>query len=99
MKRFIILYKGPATPPNAAHEGWPQWFDGLGDALVNKGGPMLDGWSVNASDVTSVQEPRLNGYSIIQAESASVAQSLLATHPYIALGSEYTIELYEIPAE
>jgi hypothetical protein len=23
MKRFLLLYKGPPTPPDASHEGWP----------------------------------------------------------------------------
>ena len=34
MNRFLVLYVGPATPPDASHEGWPEWFAGLGERLV-----------------------------------------------------------------
>jgi hypothetical protein len=27
MCKFMLLYVGPATPPDASHEGWPDWFD------------------------------------------------------------------------
>ena len=97
MKRFIILYKGPATPPDASHQGWPEWFGGLGDKLIDKGHPLLEGWSVGASETNAVQAAKLNGYSIIQANDSGEARSLLASHPYIALGADHTIELYEIP--
>jgi hypothetical protein len=33
MNRFLVLYVGPATPPDASHEGWPEWFAKLGDRL------------------------------------------------------------------
>ncbi len=68
MKRFMLLYVGPATPPNASHEGWPAWFDKLGDSLVDRGSPMADGFGLNGDGSTSVSAIHLNGYSIIQAE-------------------------------
>jgi hypothetical protein len=37
MQRFMLLYVGPATPPDASHEGWPEWFDKLGDRVVDRG--------------------------------------------------------------
>jgi len=38
MMRFLLLYHG-ATPPDASHEGWPEWFSNLGDKLVEWGIP------------------------------------------------------------
>jgi len=45
MKKFLLLYKGPATPPDASHDGWPQWFNKLEDKLVDRGLPMAHGRS------------------------------------------------------
>jgi ribosomal protein S18 acetylase RimI-like enzyme len=42
MKRFLLLYRGPPTPPDASHEGWPGWFEAIGDALVDLGSPMAN---------------------------------------------------------
>jgi hypothetical protein len=48
MKSFILLYAGPPTPPDASHEGWPEWLQGLGDKLVDQGSPMTAGFVVPA---------------------------------------------------
>jgi hypothetical protein len=47
MKKYMLLYKGPATPPNASHEKWPAWFDKLGDRLVSIGSPMNNGFALH----------------------------------------------------
>jgi hypothetical protein len=39
MMRFLLLYSGPPTPPDSSHEGWPEWFSKVGDALVDLGSP------------------------------------------------------------
>ena len=39
----------------------------------------------------------LNGYSIVQAEDRSAVLELLRDHPFLALGSEYTIQVFEAP--
>ena len=46
MKKFLLLYQGPATPPDASHEGWPEWFNKLGDKLVDRGLPLAHGRSL-----------------------------------------------------
>jgi len=43
MHNFILLYRGPTTPPDASHQGWPEWFARTGDRLVDVGSPMLGG--------------------------------------------------------
>src|SRR5262249_5723480 len=48
MKSFIVIYSGPPTPPDASHEGWQEWFQGLGDRLVDLGSPMLNGFVAQA---------------------------------------------------
>jgi hypothetical protein len=97
MKRFLLLYKGPPTPPNPSHEGWPEWFRGIGDALVDLGSPTVNGVVVRADGSTSDDAGGLNGYGIIQAEGRDDALDLLRDHPLLALGGEYVIELFELP--
>ena len=62
----------------AAHEGWPEWFGKLGDALVDMGSPMKNG-------------------AVLRAEDRSDALELVRDHPLLALGPEYTIEVFEVP--
>ena len=96
MKRFMLLYGGPTTPPDATHEGWPEWFDQLGDKLVDRGAPLTDGAVVHGDGSTG-SETRLNGYSIIQAEDIDHVRSLVENHPFLMHGLEYSIEVYSLP--
>ncbi len=98
MKKYMLLYKGPATPPDASHEKWPAWFNGLGDQLVSVGSPMENGFALRRDGSTSGSATNLNGYSIIQATDLATVKSLLKDHPYLAQGSdEFTIEVFELP--
>jgi len=95
MKKFMLLYSGPATGPDASHAGWPEWFQKVGDNLVDKGSPMMHGLTVRPSNASESVAP-FNGYSIIQAEDSDAATALAAQHPYVALGDQYRIEMFEI---
>lgn len=96
MKKFMLLYKGPATPPDATHQGWPEWFQKVGTALVAIGSPM----SNRAVVPSGGQITDLNGYSIIQAETIDDAVRLVQDHPYLAQGgNDYSIEIFELPKQ
>jgi hypothetical protein len=97
MKSVILLYKGPATPPAASHEGWPEWFQSIGDKLVDMGSPMANGFVIHSDGTTSETASSLNGYSIIRAEDRDEALDLVKSHPFLGLGPEYTIEVFEVP--
>jgi hypothetical protein len=97
MKRFLILYSGPPAPPNTSHEGWPEWFGRIGDALVEVGSPMKNGVVLRADGSTNNETAPLRGYGLIQAESSEQALELLRDHPLFAAGPEYTIEMFEVP--
>ncbi|HLZ14938.1 MAG TPA: hypothetical protein VKQ34_03000 [Candidatus Saccharimonadales bacterium] len=94
--KYIVLYKGPATAPDASHAGWPEWFQRIGDALVDRGSPMMHGTAVRGDGAAAPASIGVNGYSIIQADSIDAARSLVASHPYLALGEQYSVELFEI---
>ncbi len=97
MKSLILIYKGPATPPGASHEGWPEWFQSIGDKLVDMGSPMANGFVVHPDGTTSASAGSLNGYSIIRAEDEDEAREMVKDHPFLALGNDYTIEIFEVP--
>jgi hypothetical protein len=97
MKRFLLLYSGPPAPPNPSHEGWPEWFDKIGDALVDMGSPMKNGVVLHADGSTRDEPAPLRGYGLIQVEDRSQVLELLRDHPLLALGPEYTIEMFEVP--
>jgi len=98
MKKFILFYKGPATPPGASHDKWPAWFSKIGDQLVDMGSPMENGFVLHSNGSTSSPATNFNGYSIIQARDINAVISLVKDHPFLALGKgEYDIEIFEIP--
>lgn len=97
MGSFILLYNGPPAPPNPSHEGWPEWFQKTGDKLVDVGSPMADGFVIHSDGTTTDTASSLDGYCIIQAEDRDQALGLVQDHPFLALGSEYTIEVFGVP--
>jgi YCII-related domain len=97
MSSFILLYNGPATPLGASHEGWPEWFQRVGEHLVDMGSPMTNGFVVHSDGTTTETAASLNGYSIVRAEDRGEALDLVKDHPFLALGDEYTIEAFEVP--
>jgi hypothetical protein len=94
---LLLLYHGPATPPDASHEGWPEWFQGLGDKLVDRGSPLVDGFVVHSGGTTSATAGSFNGYSLVNARDREEALSLIGDHPFLSQGSEYSIHVFEIP--
>jgi hypothetical protein len=95
--KYLLLYNGPPTPPNPSHEGWPEWFGKLGDSLVDLGSPMTNGVVVHSDGSTDDRTTSLNGYGIVEAEDRDRLLDLLKDHPFLALGGEYAIEVFEVP--
>jgi hypothetical protein len=96
MRSFILLYSGPATPPGASHGGWPEWFQRAGDKLVDVGSPMAGGFVVHPDATTSETAAGFNGYSIVRAEGREQVVDLVRDHPFLALGSDYTIQVFDV---
>ena len=96
MKKYILLYKGPVTP-GASHAKWPAWFNKLGEHLVNMGSPMKKGFVLHNDGSKDNSATNLNGFSIIQAKDIKAVISLVKDHPFLSLGSEYSVEIFEVP--
>lgn len=99
MTSFMLLYHGPATTPEASHEGWPEWFQSLGDKLFDRGSPMTAGFVVAADPTAPATAASLNGYTIIRAQDRDAVRDLLRNHPFLAEGSDYRIDVYELPGK
>jgi hypothetical protein len=104
MAKYILLYKGPARAqeniPAAEREqimqGWMQWGDKVGPALVDFGNPFAarasvhgDGSEGAASDYT--------GYTIVEATDLNAAKGFCDGHPFLKdAGREFSVEVYEL---
>jgi hypothetical protein len=64
--------------------------------LVDRGFPLSNGFVLHDDGSTSDDVTSLDGYGVIQAENRGAAIDLLRDHPFLALGSEYTIEVFEL---
>jgi len=99
VKSFILLYNGPTTPPEVSHEGWPEWFQSIGDKLNDVGSPMANGFVVHSDGTTSDNATSFNGYSIIRAEDRDEVLDVVRDHPFLAVGGQYTIEVFDVPSK
>jgi hypothetical protein len=97
MPTYMLIYTGPPTPPDAAHEGWREWFQSLGPNLIDTGSPMRDGFAFRSDGTTGETGRHLNGYSLVRADDRDGVTDLIRTHPLA--GSEWTIEVFELPAK
>lgn len=92
----MLLYTGPSTSPAASHDAWPGWFGRAGDRLVDMGSPLIGGLAIRNDQSTADPASRVNGYSIVEADSMSEAIALLGDHPYLTQGEAYTIEVHAL---
>jgi hypothetical protein len=97
MDRYMLLYVGPPTPQDASRAGWPEWFAGLGEDLIDRGSPLTDGVAVHDDGSTGGPVTHLNGFSIVQASSEQDVLRLVARHPYLTGGPEHSVEVYRLP--
>lgn len=104
MKKFILLYNGPATPMEEmtqeqgekANEGWRVWMDKNKDAIVDIGSPMAAGRAV-ADDGSERDATPINGYTIVQADDMSGALATAEDHPFLSdKAGAFSIEVYEL---
>lgn len=104
MKKFILLYKGPAASPEmmtkeqgeASDSVWRSWSKKVGKALVDVGAPMTGGKAV-VDDGSTEQATDLNGYSIIEAENMDEVLKLVEGNPFLMdKTGEFSVEVFEL---
>ena len=104
MKKFILLYNGPATPMEEMTQemgvkvaaGWRIWMEKTGDAIVDIGAPMSAGRAV-VDDGSAGSATPLTGYTIIQADDMDGALALVDGHPFLSdKTGAFSVEVYEL---
>jgi hypothetical protein len=106
MSKYLLTYRGPATPPDEMTEeqstelmgAWNTWIEQTGSALVDIGQPCGARASV-ADDAAAADAPELSGYSIVEADGLDGAKALVAGHPFLSEGKgRFFIDIYELLA-
>ena len=104
MKKYILLYNGPATPMEEmtqeqgekSSERWRIWMDQNKAAIVDIGSPMAAGRAV-ADDGSEREATPINGYTIVQAADMSGALATAEDHPFLSdQAGAFSIEVYEL---
>ncbi len=104
MSKFILLYNGPATPPDMMDDAkrnqimgdWKTWMEKVGPAMVEMGSPMGNGRSV-VDDGSTGKPLEISGYSIVQAEDINAALDLVDGHPFLSDKSgKFSVEVFEL---
>ena len=112
MKKFLVTYHmtAPArkkaaqsqknmTPEmqQAAMQGWMEWAQKCGDALVEMGAPLGESVKLDASGAAAPSRRGVSGYSIVQAKSMAGAKKLFKKHPHLSwVDAGCDIEVHEI---
>lgn len=104
MAKFILLYNGPATPPEQMNQelvqkimgAWKTWMEKLGPAMLDLGQPMANGRAV-VDDGSDKQALGLTGYSIIEASNMDEAVKLVEDHPFLSdKTGKFSVEVFEL---
>ena len=104
MSKFLLLYRGPATPmeeftPEQSAEqlrAWGEWMGRIGSALIDGGAPFGARAAV-ADDGTSPAPSDQNGYTIVEADNIDDARGLVDGHPFLSEGKgRFIVEIFEL---
>ena len=109
MKKFLVLYKAPAssfeqmmkaTPEQqkAGMDAWMAWSKKAASSIVDMGAPLGKSLRVTNSGASDTKND-LGGYSLLQGESKEAVAQSLKGHPHFMTpeGSIEVIELMPIP--
>lgn len=112
MKKFLLLYMSPVSAEEQmgkaklelseedmqkAMQPWIDWFNSVGDGLLDRGMPLGNGKHVTTSGV-SESTSQIMGYSMIQAESMDQALELAKKQPHLTIGEGRSVEVLEVLA-
>jgi len=110
MKKFLVLYKAPqsgfeqmknATPEQqkAGMDAWMAWGKKAQSSIVDMGAPLGKSAKVEKSGSSAATTNDLDGYSILQAESAAALAKTLEGHPHFMMpgGTIEIVEMMPIP--
>lgn len=101
MPKFAFVYHGggmPETPEEGAKvmAAWQAWYGGMGDALVDGGGPVGMSRTVSADGVADNGGANpVSGYTVVSAADQDAACEMAKGCPMVQDGSG-SVEVAEI---
>jgi hypothetical protein len=105
MTKFMLLYRGDATPPEnmTAEQGaevmgqWNAWIEKHGSALSDIGQPFGGGRASVGGDGKDQTPAKLNGYTIVEADSLEAARGFCDGHPFLqGVGADFAVDVFEL---
>jgi len=99
MTNYVLIYSGGGMPEDEAEQAkimkaWMTWYENLGSAVVDLGGPFGPQAKIIAPDL-SVSEPPMetspSGYSIFKADSLDDAVEMAKGCPIFKDGGEILV--------
>jgi len=106
MKKFLVLYKAPASSfeqmmkaspeqQKAGMDAWMAWSKSAAASIVDMGAPLGKAVRVTKGGGPTPAINDLGGYSILQAESKEALAGTMKGHPHFMM-PEGTIEIVEL---
>jgi hypothetical protein len=102
MPKFLFCYHGGHFPPEVSdgnHAAWSSWMEGLGDRVIDSGGPLKPSKTLATGDqlVADTGHSEVTGYTIITADSLEDALTIARACPQTAPPHiDGTIEIAEL---
>ena len=92
MPQFVFTYRSPTgyTPNGEKVQAWWDWFNSMGDQLVELGKPVFDRGVIGN---TSRESTELGGYSIISADDLESAMTIAKGCPQLDNGGGVEVGL------
>ncbi len=104
MAKYMLTYRGPATPASEMTEdkvqeimqAWGAWMGGLGERMVEAGSPFGGRATVRA-DGKPDEAADLTGYTVVEADDLDGAAALCDGHPFLSDGSDrFFVDIFEL---
>jgi hypothetical protein len=87
MPKYLLSYHGGDFPPELADEvdrKWAGWADPLGDAFVDRGGPLMASRTIGRGGVVSeTGSHETTGYGVIEAANIDAAIAIAKNCPQL----------------
>jgi hypothetical protein len=107
LKKFLVLYRAPASSfeqakkaspeqQKAGMEAWMAWSKTAASSIVEMGGPLGKSMRVTQGGSSAVAND-LGGFNILQAESKEALAETMKGHPHFMM-ADGSIEIIEVIA-
>ena len=92
MKKFLFLYCGHEAITQEIMDAWSNWFESIGDSIVDSGSPFGPGRERTHNGINDLPQDKesIGGYSIISTKNIEEAEKIAKDCPIIT-----SVRIYE----